>query len=226
MFFEISEMNVVFDFGNVLFEWNPVALINAHLPAAKLRDQDASELANAMLSHADWLAFDRGELDSGQVAASLAAHLAVDEKALSSFFQTIPHALPPIASTIDVANALCERSGGAFGTYYLSNMPAEFADTLEAKYDWIAHFDGGIFSGRERLSKPDVAIYRAMESRFGLRGETTLFLDDSVANIGAARACGWFTHHISSPQSVFDAMRRFELLDNNTLTSITAKIAD
>ena len=28
-------MNIVFDFGNVLFTWDPVALVNDHFPAAE-----------------------------------------------------------------------------------------------------------------------------------------------------------------------------------------------
>lgn len=74
----------------------------------------------------------------------------------------------------------------------LTNMPTAFIpwfDRCAAPFRALA--DAEVISGRERLAKPDPAIYRLMERRIGLPPEALLFLDDSPANVEAARACGW-----------------------------------
>ena len=50
--------------------------------------------------------------------------------------------------------------------------------------------DGGILSFRERLIKPDAEIYRLLLSRYSMKPEESVFLDDTLANVDAARALG------------------------------------
>ena len=49
--------------------------------------------------------------------------------------------------------------------------------------------------GHERLVKPGEAIFALAAGRFGLAPQRMLFIDDSAANIAAADALGWQTHH-------------------------------
>jgi putative hydrolase of the HAD superfamily len=81
-------------------------------------------------------------------------------------------------------------------------MPVTFAAVLERRCPWISRFEGGIFSGREQLCKPDAAIYEALERRYALDAADTLFLDDSPANVAAARARGWQAELIDRPERV------------------------
>ena len=50
--------------------------------------------------------------------------------------------------------------------------------------------DGGILSHRDKLIKPDPAIYALLLERFGLRAEECVFLDDTPVNIEAGRKLG------------------------------------
>ena len=56
--------------------------------------------------------------------------------------------------------------------------------------------DGGILSYQEKLIKPDPAIYTLLLERYGLVAEESVFLDDTLANVEAARKLGihgiWF----------------------------------
>ena len=47
-----------------------------------------------------------------------------------------------------------------------------------------------VVSGEERLLKPDARIYRVLLSRYGLKPEESIFLDDNAANVEGARAVG------------------------------------
>jgi 2-haloacid dehalogenase len=45
--------------------------------------------------------------------------------------------------------------------------------------------------------KPDPAIYQLALSRFGLAEGEAIFIDDSLANVEAARANGFPCHHFT-----------------------------
>ncbi|MCL4210846.1 MAG: HAD family phosphatase [Phycisphaeraceae bacterium] len=47
------------------------------------------------------------------------------------------------------------------------------------------------------LHKPDHAIYRAAEARFGAKGSSVLFFDDLEPNVAAAREVGWDAVHVN-----------------------------
>ncbi len=205
----LPPMNIVFDFGNVLVEWNPERLIREHYPSDELRHADVNAFAHALIGHDDWAAFDRGVMDGAELAARSARRLTIDVDALRAFIERIPHVLPELNDSVTAVRALArDRQRLGHRVLYLSNMPVAFADVLEARCPWIASFEGGIFSGRERLSKPDPAIYEALEARYGLRPDETLFLDDVPANVAAAHARGWRAECIEHPTSVGDALAR------------------
>lgn len=202
-------MNIVFDFGNVLVEWDPARLIHEHYRAADALAHPPEALADALINHQDWLDFDLGLMDSAELAKRSARRLGLDAAGLHGFVDHIPHALPVFEPTIALMSELADGSHGAHRVVYLSNMPEAFADVLEKRCPWLAHFESGIFSGRVKLAKPDPAIYAAAERELRLDPADTLFLDDSVRNVQAARARGWRAEVIAEPhdgQSVRKAL--------------------
>ena len=61
-----------------------------------------------------------------------------------------------------------------------------------------------VVSGREKLVKPDAAIFRHAAKRFGHAPEAMLFIDDNAANIAGAAAEGWATHHFTDASALED----------------------
>ncbi|MDD2845629.1 MAG: HAD family phosphatase, partial [Rhodoferax sp.] len=59
--------NLVFDFGAVLFTWQPGVLIKTHFPEHAATPEKTTELAQAVFGHADWHNFDRGVLSAETV---------------------------------------------------------------------------------------------------------------------------------------------------------------
>ena len=194
-------MNIIFDFGNVLVEWNPAQLIEHHYTAPDGKAQFADALAGTLINHQDWLDFDLGLIDSHELAKRSARRLGLNAGGLRAFVDRIPHVLPLFEPTIALMSELADGLHGAHRVVYLSNMPSAFATVLEARCPWIGRFEGGIFSGRVNLAKPDAAIYAAAEAQFNLDPANTLFLDDSPRNVHAARARGWRAEIIENPHS-------------------------
>ena len=75
-------------------------------------------------------------------------------------------------------------------TAILSNMGDNVLASIEREFDWLHRFDVLVWSYQLRMAKPDPAIYRHTLDKLGTRPEETLFLDDKLVNVEAARALG------------------------------------
>lgn len=75
-------------------------------------------------------------------------------------------------------------------TAILSNMGDNVLENMKREFDWLARFDVLVWSYQLLMAKPDPAIYRHVLKELGTRPEETLFLDDKLVNIEAARALG------------------------------------
>ena len=75
-------------------------------------------------------------------------------------------------------------------TGILSNMGDNVLESLEANFPWLNDFDVLIWSYQHNLAKPEPEIYHLLLERLGTAPEETLFLDDKLINIEAARHLG------------------------------------
>ena len=207
-------MNIVFDFGAVLFGWQPAHIVRQHLPQHVTGDASAQALGKAIFSHADWQAFDQGLISEQAVVQRTSSRLALPSSQVASMVALIGEQLPVIPTSLAVLQQLRDRRDAGEGEgmgesesesirlYYLSNMPEPYARTLERNHAFLQWFDDGIFSGDIKLIKPDPAIYAAATQRFNLQGQTTIFIDDSLPNVQAAQAHGWRAVHLPSPEQL------------------------
>ena len=186
-------MNLVFDFGAVLVEWQPAQLLAEHFPDLTGTPQAARHLASSLFGHADWHAFDRGQITLEVVVRRTAQRLALPQAQLRSLVAGIGERLRPLQESVAVLAELAgrRRLRGDVRLYFLSNMPAPYARTLEQRHVFLQWFDGGIFSGDAQCSKPDPAIFQMLQRRYALEPSQTLMIDDLKDNIEAAGALGW-----------------------------------
>ena len=198
-------MNVVFDFGAVLFTWRPVALMQECFPERASTLAEAGHLAHAVFGHAEWQAFDRGTMAMSDVVDAIARRVDLDHGVLRALVESIGERLVPMAESVALLEQLMalreqrvQQGGESLKLYYLSNMPVPYARTLQRLHGFLTEFDGGIFSGDELLIKPEDAIYALLENRYGLQPERTVFLDDLLPNIQAAQARGWHGIHFTA----------------------------
>ncbi len=75
-------------------------------------------------------------------------------------------------------------------TAILSNIGDNVLAGVERNFGWIHRFDVLVWSYQWHMAKPDPAIYRLVLEKLGTRPEETLFLDDKLVNVEAARALG------------------------------------
>lgn len=178
--------DVVFDFGGVLMDWDPRYLYRTYF-----KDEEQMEYFLSHICTDAWNA----EQDRGRTF----------DEGISLLLRQYPQYAEPIRMykdrwesmlkgefprSVELLKRLKEQG---YGIYGLTNWSAETIPIAFAKYDFFKLFDGIVVSGEEKLIKPDLKIYRILLDRYNLIAENTLFIDDSPANIEAARQLGFQT---------------------------------
>lgn len=178
--------DVVFDFGGVLMDWDPRYLYRTYF-----KDEEQMEYFLSHICTDAWNA----EQDRGRTF----------DEGISLLLRQYPQYAEPIRMykdrwesmlkgefprSVELLRRLKEQG---YGIYGLTNWSAETIPIAFAKYDFFKLFDGIVVSGEEKLIKPDLKIYRILLDRYNLIAENTLFIDDSPANIEAARQLGFQT---------------------------------
>jgi len=201
-------MNIVFDFGAVLFRWQPAQLVARTFPHRAATLEAAHQLARAIFSHEDWHAFDGGLVEMDEVVQRTAQRLDLPHSPLHALVASIEVELAPMPDTVDILDQLVQRRSQRtdLRLYYLSSMPIPYARALEQRHAFLTWFDGGIFSGDVKLTKPDPAIYELLESRYALVPTHTVFIDDLPANVACAQARGWTGIHFESAAQLQQAL--------------------
>jgi 2-haloacid dehalogenase len=182
----------VFDLGGVLIDWDP-----RHLYRKLLADEAAVEEFLATVCTPEWNA----ELDRGRPFAEGVAQLVERHPehaaAIAAYHERWPEMVAgDIPGTVEV---LAELRAAGVPLYALTNWSAETFAITRGRFEFLEWFDGLLVSGEERVTKPDPAIFQLLLDRFGLDPTATVFVDDSEANVAAARRLGFdairFTGH-------------------------------
>jgi putative hydrolase of the HAD superfamily len=75
-------------------------------------------------------------------------------------------------------------------TAILSNMGDSVLESIQREFSWLGGFDVRVWSFQLLMAKPDPAIYHHVLKELGTRPEETLFIDDKLVNVEAAKAIG------------------------------------
>ncbi len=82
----------------------------------------------------------------------------------------------------------------------LSNMPHDLLAYVRREFDWLDEFEVKIWSCELGTVKPDPTIYRVCLDALGCQPQRTLFFDDRLNNVEAARELGMEAHLFESAE--------------------------
>ena len=189
-------MDVIFDFGGVVFRWRPAVLLAQRLPAHIATPQALERLTDGFFQSygGDWGEFDRGTIEPEDLAQRIARRLGLQVPEVRSVIDAIPDELQAIGPTVELMRRVKDAGHRLF---YLSNMPRPFAAHLVRHHAFFEWFDGGVFSSHVQLIKPDPAIFRHALQAFGSTPAQAVFLDDHRVNVETARELGIRTVHFT-----------------------------
>ena len=175
---------VVFDIGNVLYDWNPRFLYERLIDDDRALDAFLRDVATK-----DW----HFQHDAGRPFAETSAELAAahpDHAHLIAAWG--PRFVEQLGGMLPGMHALVlDIEAAGVPLYAITNFSAEFWPPFrDREAELFDRFADIVVSGDELLTKPDAAIYRLALDRFGLAGPDAVFVDDNPANITAAAAMG------------------------------------
>lgn len=181
---------IVFDVGNVLLRFDPLAHLRTLYEGSL-----AVRIHDAVFASPHWTELDRSVLTFDEIVARMAADTPDMAQWILPAFSLYQDILHPMEDTIAY---LPKLKAAGYPLYILSNYGKEYFAKTRALYPFFDVFDGMIISGEHQVLKPDPAIYLLLLHQFGLTASRTLFLDDRQDNIEGARAVGLqglqFTH--------------------------------
>jgi 2-haloacid dehalogenase len=175
---------VVFDLGNVLIQWDPRHLYR------KIFGADVAAMEH-FLSEVCTMAWneqqDRGRPWEEGIAEAIARHPA-QAPHIRAFYDRWEEMIPgALEDTVDILRQLRALN---IRLLALTNWSAQTYHFAEERFPFLGWFEGIVVSGRERLVKPEPAIFQLLIERYQLRPERTAFIDDSLRNVVAAQAEG------------------------------------
>jgi 2-haloacid dehalogenase len=198
---------VVFDIGGVLLDWNPRHLYRGLFDG----DDEAMEHFLTTVCTPEWNAHhDRGRPLAEGVALLSAEHPEQAEL-IEAFALRWPETVAgPIDGSVQVLAELVENGTPV---YALSNWSAETFALARPRFEFLEWFDGMVISGHEGVIKPEPRIFEILCERWGLQPATTVFVDDTEANVDAARELGFQAIRFHDPPRLRAALVEAEVLE-------------
>jgi len=195
---------VVFDLGGVLVDWNPRYLFRRLLP-----DDETVERFLAEVCTTEWNAAQDAGRSWEEAVAEASARFPDDAKYIAAYHERWWETIAgQIDGTVDI---LAELRASAVALFALTNWSAEKFDLTFPRFEWMSWFDGIVVSGRERIVKPDRRLYEVLLDRYRLEPARTVYVDDVMANVAAARELGMISLHFTGPGRLRADLRHLEL---------------
>ncbi len=186
---------VIFDVGGVLIRTHSRA---GREKWAKRLNMESWAFENFVFSGESGRQAQLGQKSTEAHWQWLAQHFSLDEAELADmrrdFFAGDRLNQPLVAYVIRLRQA-------GYRTGLLSNFGDEARPLWTTVYPFIEHFEGIVISAEVGLMKPAQPIYHLAAESLNLQPHETLFVDDFIENVEAARQVGMQAIHFTDPET-------------------------
>ncbi|SON54695.1 alpha-D-glucose-1-phosphatase [Hartmannibacter diazotrophicus] len=187
--------HVVFDIGRVLVHYEAEVPYRHLIPDEKTRRWFLDNVCTDAWNYEQ----DRGRSWADAEAVLIAEH--PDWENLIRAFRRHWHEMVPYAydGTVSIMDELLEAG---YDVTLLTNFSADTFPEVQELYPFLKKPRGATVSGLVGVMKPDPAIYKAHVEAFDLDPAATVFIDDKLENVDAAKAAGWQGIHFSDAEAL------------------------
>ncbi len=198
--------NIIFDLGGVLIDWNP-----NYMYKKLIEDDEKRKWFLETVCTSEW----NEEQDGGRLISEandlLIKSFPEYKDWILAYYERWEEMLNgPIHGTVELFKKLKEKN--SHNIYALTNWSAETFPKALQLFDFLHWFDGRVVSGEEMTRKPFKEIYDIILSRFNIIAEQTLFIDDNLKNIIAAKEQGINCIHFKSPEQLKEELSTYGIL--------------
>jgi 2-haloacid dehalogenase len=188
---------IIFDLGGVLVDWNPDYVYDENY----FESQEQRDFFFQKVCTPDW----NENQDAGYPIANATAEKMAEfpewENPIRDFYGRWVEMLGgPIEGTLAIFKKLKQNESLKF--YALTNWSAETFPIALERFEFLNWFDGLLVSGEEKTRKPFPEFYHLLLSRFNIKPEEALFIDDNLRNVKAAETMGIKSIHFQDPEQL------------------------
>ena len=185
--------NIIFDLGGVLVNWDPIYLYR------KIFDDEISavEFLGRVCTY-EW----NLEQERGRTLAEATNHKIREfpkyEAEIRAYYDRWPEMFQgTIEENVQILRELLDSS--QHRVFALTNWSRETFPIAKSLFPFFNEFEGVVVSGEEGLIKPDPEIYKLLLRKYNLNPENSVFIDDRLENVEAARALNIHGIHYQHP---------------------------
>jgi 2-haloacid dehalogenase len=199
---------IIFDYGNVLLEWNPRYVYNRYFP----NDPEEMERFFKEVDFMGWNAKqDKGRTFKEGVA-NLSAQFPHHAHLIQAYHDNWKDSIGDAYwGTVEIMKQLKQKG---YPLYGLSNWSAETFPYARAKYNFFDLLDDMVISGAVGYVKPEPEIYHIMLEKIRKPAQECLFIDDSLPNIHQANTMGFVTIRFQSSTQLKTDLENLGILNS------------
>ena len=195
-------MKFLFDLGGVFFDWDPHHFYKDIFINHEERKYFLDNICNDQWN----IQQDAGRLIK-DAENDLIKNFPSYKNEIKSYYKNHRKMFRKIFyKSVDV---LIDLKNKNYECYVLSNWSWETFCGMEEEYPFLNKFNGLIISGKEKLVKPNLEIYKLAINRFNLIPKETVFIDDKKENIEAAKKLNFLTIHLTNPEIITKEIKKF-----------------
>ena len=197
-------MKFLFDLGGVFFDWDPNYFYKNVFSTNEERNYFLTEICSD-----EWNIKQDAGRTIHEAVSELVSKYPKYENEIKMYYKNHRKMIKGVFnSSINVLKNLkslnCE-------CYVLSNWSSETFVGMKDDYPFLRLFNDLLISGEDKLIKPDLAIYNLAINRFNLVPQETVFIDDKLENITAAKKLSFNTIHLKDPKDIELEINKFLL---------------
>lgn len=195
-------MNIIFDLGNVLIEWNKEKILS------KICKNDLEyNLFNQFVFQSNlWI-----DLDNGKISLEFLENQLIDE--MGHQYQDQIHELVwnwfnYVDLYDEVYELIKQLKKKNFQIYVLSNTSSIFHILLDSVLSKVSSvLNGYVISCEVKMIKPQKEIYLSLVNKYQLDIKDCIFLDDLEENVEAARTLGIKAFQIKERKEISNILK-------------------
>lgn len=197
---------IIFDLGGVLIDWNPEYV---YLDVFKGNREKMQWFFDNVCTH-DWNENQDAGYPLGKATEERIALFPEHEDLIRMFYGRWEEMLGgAIEGTVEILKKLIDTK--QFKVVALTNWSNETFPIALETFDFLHWFEGILVSGEEKTRKPFKDIYELTLNRFDIEAQHSLFIDDNLRNINAAKELGINTIHYNSPEQLEVQLKTFDI---------------
>ena len=188
--------NFIFDFGQVIVKFEPEYMTSAYVKNA----EDVKLVKEVVFDRLYWDKLDMGTISDEEVKELIRSRVSDELKEIScKVYDNWINNLTPVQGMQKLIYDIHKKDKRM---YLLSNISIGFGKNYH-KVEWInellSYFDGMVFSGEISKVKPSTEIFEYILSKYNLKREECIFIDDKRSNLRVAEElgikCVWYQNY-------------------------------